>query len=125
MSSASGYLYIALTILFTVYGQVVIKWQAAQAGPLPAGVTEKLAFVLRLMFCNPWVFSGMCAAFLASLAWVAAMTRFPLSHAYPFMSMAFVLVLVLSGVLFDEAITWPKVVGMALIVAGIVVGSQG
>lgn len=120
-----SYLYIALTILFTVYGQVVIKWQAAQAGPLPAGAGEKLLFLLRLVFLNPWVMSGLFAAFLASLAWVAAMTRFPLSHAYPFMSLAFVLVLFLSAIFFQEPITWPKIVGMTLIVAGIVIGSQG
>ena len=30
-----SYVYIGFTILFTVYGQIVIKWQAANAGPLP------------------------------------------------------------------------------------------
>lgn len=120
-----SYLYIALTVVFTVYGQVVIKWQAAQAAPLPDGLLEKVGFLLRLVLFNPWILSGLFAAFLASLAWLAAMTRFPLSHAYPFMSLAFVLVLFLSAVFFNEPVTWPKVVGMALIVAGIVVGSQG
>lgn len=120
-----NYLYIALTIIFTVYGQIVIKWQAGQAGALPAGALDKTAFLLRLVFFNPWILSGLFAAFLASLAWMAAMTRFPLSHAYPFMSLAFVLVLFLSAFFFNEPITWPKIVGMILIVAGIVVGSQG
>lgn len=120
-----NYSYIALTVLLTVYGQLVIKWQAAQAGPLPAGSGEKLAFLLRLMLLNPWVLSGLFAAFLASLTWAAAMTRFPLSHAYPFMSLAFVLVMFFSALFFHEPITWPKVVGMTLIVAGIVIGSQG
>lgn len=120
-----NYLYIVLTIVLTVYGQVVIKWQAAQAGALPDGTVDKFVFLLRLVFFNPWILSGLFAAFLASLAWVAAMTRFPLSHAYPFMSLAFVLVLFLSALFFHEPVTWPKVVGMVLIVAGIVVGSQG
>lgn len=120
-----SYLYIALTILFTVYGQVVIKWQAAQAGPLPPDLFGKLTFLLRLVIFNPWVLSGLFAAFLASLAWMAAMTKFPLSHAYPFMSLAFVLVLILSALFFHEPLTWPKVVGMVCIVAGIVIGSQG
>lgn len=120
-----NYLYIALTILFTVYGQIVIKWQASQAGPLPSGAIDKITFLLRLVLLNPWVLSGLFAAFLASLAWAAAMTKFPLSHAYPFMSLAFVLVLFLSAVFLNEPVTWPKLLGMALIVAGIVIGSQG
>lgn len=119
-----NYLYILLTIVFTVYGQLVIKWQVGKAGALPANLDGKIVFLLRL-FLNGWVFSGFLAAFLASLAWMAAMTKFDLSHAYPFMSLAFVLVLVLSGILFHEPITWYKIAGMILIVAGIIVGSQG
>ena len=119
-----SYVYIGLTILFTVYGQMVIKWQAANAGPLPEDFSDKTLFLFRLVF-NPWVMSGLVAAFLASLAWMAAMTKLPLSHAYPFMSLAFVLVLFFSAVFFQEPLTWPKVAGMALIIGGIIVSSQG
>lgn len=120
-----SYVYIALTVMLTVYGQIIIKWQAAQAGPLPIGVGDKFSFLLRLVFLNPWVLSGLFAAFLASLTWAAAMTKFPLSHAYPFMSLAFVLVLFLSALFLNEPLTWPKLVGMAFIVSGIIIGSKG
>lgn len=119
-----SYFYIALTILFTVYGQIIIKWQAELAAPLPTGIVKKLAFLLKLSF-NPWVLSGLFAAFLAALAWMAAMTRLPLSHAYPFVSLSFVLVLFSSYIFFHEPLTWPKIAGMVFIVVGIVIGSQG
>jgi multidrug transporter EmrE-like cation transporter len=119
-----NHLYIALTIIFTVYGQIIIKWQVASAGPLPSGLVERGLFLFNLLL-NPWIISGFVAAFLAAMAWMAAMTKFDLSYAYPFMSLAFIFVLVLSGVFFQETVTVPKVIGMALIVAGIVVGSQG
>jgi uncharacterized membrane protein len=48
-----------------------------------------------------------------------------LSHAYPFMSMNFVFVLLLSGWLLNEPITFQKVFGVALIVLGTVVASSG
>ena len=56
---------------------------------------------------------------------MAAMTKFEISHAYPFMSLNFVLVLLLSAVFFNETITLLKVAGLALIILGIIVGSQG
>jgi len=118
-----GYIYIALTILFTVYGQMVLKWQVGLAGPLPGGSVEKVTFLLWLLL-NPWVLSGFCAAFLASLAWMAAMTKFQLSYAYPFMSLNFVLVLGLSVWLFQEPVSAAKVAGIVLVVLGIIVGSQ-
>lgn len=120
-----SYLYVLLTIVLTVYGQVVIKWQAILAGELPAGGAAKGVFLLRLAFLNPWVLSGLLSAFLASLCWMAAMTRLPLSHAYPFVSFSFVLVVLSGALFFHEPLTWPKVAGMICIVAGIVIGSQG
>ena len=53
------------------------------------------------------------------------MTKFELSYAYPFTSLSFVLVLVASALFFREAITVPKVLGLALIVVGIILGSRG
>ena len=119
-----SYVYIFFTILLTVYGQIIIKWQVRNAGILPEDVADKVWFMLKLLV-NPWVVSALLAALLASVAWMAAMTRLDLSRGYPFMSLAFVLVLILSGFLFNEPITTPKIVGIILIVLGIVVGSQG
>jgi len=56
---------------------------------------------------------------------MAAMTKLELSYAYPFMSLAFVLVLFLSAILFHEAVTVPKVLGLLLIIAGLIVASRG
>ena len=119
-----SYLYIFGTILFTVYGQLVIKWQMAKAGALPNIFSEKIIFLLQ-MFFNLWILSAFLSAFVASLCWMAAMTKFKLSYAYPFMSLSFVLVLVLSGLFFHEAITLPKLLGVLFIMAGIIIGVQG
>jgi multidrug transporter EmrE-like cation transporter len=120
----SGYLYIAGTILLTVYGQLILKWQVGRAGSLPADMMEKVLFLARLLL-NLWVLSGFAAAFLASMCWMAAMSKFPLSHAYPFMSLAFGLVLVLSAVFFHEPLTLSKALGLAFVIVGIVIGSRG
>lgn len=115
-----GYIYIALTLLFTVYGQLILKWQIAKAGSLPTNLTGKIGFLFS-QFTNPWILSGFVAAFLASLTWMAAMTRFDLSHAYPFMSLAFVIVLIFSIAFLGEPITWTKVAGTVIVIAGLIV----
>jgi len=119
-----GYVYVAFTVVLTVYGQMILKAQILAAGPAPEDGLDKLWFIGRLLL-NLWVLSGFAAAFLASLAWMAAMTKLDLSHAYPFMSANFVIVLVLSAFFFNEPLTPMKVIGLGLIIAGIVVGSQG
>ncbi|MBJ7313315.1 EamA family transporter [Rugamonas sp. CCM 8940] len=119
-----NYLYIALTIALTVYGQIAIKMQVLQAGELPADGGGKLAFLLRLLL-NPWIVSAFAAAFLASIAWMGAMTKFQLSHAYPFMSLNFVIVLALSAWLFHEPMSMTRLIGVTLICVGTVVAAQG
>ncbi len=118
------YLYIVATIGFTVYGQLILKWRITSFGPLPTDIVEKLKFLISLLF-DPAIFSGFAAAFLASLAWMAAMTKFDLSHAYPFMSLNFVVVLLLSGWLLNEPVTLQKTFGIALIVLGTIVAARG
>lgn len=119
-----SYFYILCTILLTVYGQMIIKWQVIHAGPFPDSADEKVWFLLRLVI-NFWVISAFCAALLASVTWMAAMTKLQLSHAYPFMSLAFVFVMLLSGWLFNEPITTLKLIGLALVILGLIIGSQG
>ncbi len=117
---ALGHLFIALCLFFTVYGQLVLKWQIGGAGPLPAGGPDKLVFLLK-QFLNPWIFSGFVSAFVASLAWMAAMTRFELGYAYPFMSLAFVIVMLFGVAFLGEPVSWAKVIGTLMVVAGLIV----
>jgi len=119
-----SYLFVFITVFLTVYSQIVIKWQVVAAGAFPAATPDRLWFLAKLLV-NPWVVSALAAGLLAVVSWMAAMTKLELSHAYPFMSLAFVLVLVLSAMVFDEPVTAPKLIGLALITAGIIVGSQG
>jgi len=114
------YLYIALTLLFTVYGQLILKWQISKVGQLPESLQGKVLFLLS-QFLNPWILSGFASAFLASLAWMAAMTKFELCEAYPFMSLAFVFVMIFSITFLGENLSLTKVIGTAMVVSGLVI----
>ncbi len=118
-----GYVYIFGTVFFTVYGQLILKWRITQYGQLPAEAWDKFYFLAKL-FLDPFLLSGLGAAFVASLFWIAAMTKFDVSYAYPFMSLAFVLVLALSAWFFKEPLTLNKILGMAFIILGIIVSSR-
>ncbi len=117
------YLFPVATLLLTVYGQLVVKWQVERAGPRPDDLGGQLQFVGRLVV-NPWVISVFVAAFLAAASWMLALTHFELSRAYPVMSLSFALVLFGSALWFSEALTWPKVAGVAIIALGLIVSSQ-
>src|SRR5699024_9699872 len=98
-----GYLYIFATIAFTVYGQIMLKWRISKHAALPHEFVDKAVFLIKLLL-DPLILSGFLSAFVASMFWMAAMTKFDISYAYPFMSLSFVLVFLLSIVLFHEPV---------------------
>ena len=112
-----GYVYIFLTIIFTVYGQLVLKWRLNLKGAMPESFTAKLHYFWQILW-DWWVISSFASALVASFTWIAALTKFDLSFAYPFTSLAFLLVMFLSFYLFSEPLSWQKLVGTLLIVAG-------
>lgn len=116
--------YIVATVLLTVYSQLMMRWQVSLAGELPAGLVEKVWFVGRLLL-NPWVLSGVVATFCAGISWMMAMARFEISYAFPFVSLNYIIVLAAGYLLFGESFSAMKLVGTALVVAGLVVVAKG
>lgn len=115
------YLYIFGTLLFTVYGQIVLKWRlSGMKVILPENTIDKIIYLVKLVF-DPFIFSGFVAAFVASLFWMAAMTKFEITQAYPFMSLAPALIFLIGVLFLGEAMTLGKVLGLILIVVGIIV----
>jgi len=113
-----GYVYVAVTVGLTVLGQLLMKWQMGQVGPLPASAQQKIIFLFFLCF-RPAAFSALLCAYLGALSWMAALTRLPVSTAYPCTAMSYVLVMVCGWVLFDEMMSMTKIAGLTMIVVGI------
>lgn len=57
------------------------------------------------------MFLGFVSAFAASLFWMAAMTKFDITKAFTFMSLAPALAFLFGIPLLGEAFTWGKLIG--------------
>jgi len=115
--------YVFLTITSTVAGQLLLKRGMSQVGEVPREHGRILWFLLGA-FLNPQVFAALCLAFVASLGWMAAVSRLPLSYAYPFMAVTFPLVLVFSRFLFLEQISTLRWIGVFVIWFGVYLVSR-
>jgi len=118
-----GYLYIFLTILFTVYGQVILKWRISNLNwslTTTEGMGQMIVSYVKFLF-DPLIFSGFVSAFIASIFWMLAMTKFELTYAYPFMSLSPALVFVIGILVLGETFTMGKILGLLLIMIGILV----
>jgi drug/metabolite transporter (DMT)-like permease len=111
------------TIFLTLCGQLLIKWRVASI-VLPSGPIEKIGALLWLL-TDLWILAAIGSAFLAALLWMSAMTRLPLSIAYPFTSLSIVMVALFGALFMQEPITPAKAGGVLLVGLGLLVLARG
>ena len=118
-----GYLYVIFTILFTVYGQVILKWRISDLNwslDMTGGIGKMIVSYMKFLF-DPLIFSGFISAFIASVFWMLAMTKFELTYAYPFMALSPALVFIIGIFVLVETFTIGKVLGLLVIMIGIII----
>jgi multidrug transporter EmrE-like cation transporter len=71
------------------------------------------------MATNPLLLLGIAVFGVSTLLWLLALSKADLSFAYPFLSLTYMAVLVGGAVLFNERITIPRILGFAIIIAGV------
>lgn len=110
------YMLLAVALVFNAVANVLMK-----AGMRTAPQGDGAAAMLRHYLTSWPVLVGLLLFALNVLAYTQALTRIPLSVAYPLMtSLGFLIVVSASAYFFEEAITWVQGIGFVLIVAGVI-----
>lgn len=102
MLSMLNYLLLASTLILTVTGQLCQK---------QAAITHKGTLI--------WAGVALCCLAIGLICWLLVLQRLPLSLAYPFLSVNFIVVALCSRFIFKEQIHFINYVGIALIMSGI------
>lgn len=109
------------TVVLTVYGQVVTKWRVTHIAEQLTGAS--LMDRLLVYVLDPFIISAYVFTFGASLAWMIVVERFPLSLVYPlYIGMTIIIVTAIGVVVFREPFSASKLLAIALILTGIVIG---
>jgi drug/metabolite transporter (DMT)-like permease len=119
-----SYLLIAATIGLTVAGQLLVKAGMIEVGSFPGQLDQAWSFMFNTL-TNVKVLLGLTSAVLAALCWTAAVSVSDISFAYPFIALAIVLVLALSGLVFRESVPIARWMGVAIVCVGLVVAARG
>ncbi len=118
-----AYILIGLTILFTVGGQLLVKYGMTQVGKFPSSGSQILTFLWKAL-TNWKVFLGLLLAVFAAVAWMGAVSLSNISVAYPFMGLAIVLVLALSPIFFNESVRLTQWIGVLIVCTGLFITTR-
>jgi len=98
--------------LFIKHGVTVV---VGQAGSFPA---DLIGF-LKLVFYWP-VFLGLLIYFFFGIAWLKILSDVPVSYAFPFLSISYIVIILGSWWFLGETITFLKIIAIFLIIAGVI-----
>lgn len=122
--SPTGILLVLLTAGLTMAANLLLRAGIDGAGGFSvAGVADAVG-ALGKLFVQPLFSLGFVLYFLASVVWFRVVATEPLSLAYPVLvSCTFTLVTAGAVIFFAEPVTRRQLVGLAVILAGIVLVS--
>lgn len=112
------------TIFLMVYSQLVTKWRVQSLFDSGAEGQGEASRVMAYL-SDPYIISAYVAALAASVAWMFVVERNAISIAFPlYIGLTVALVAVGGVVLYGEPVTLARILSIALILAGVAIGSR-
>jgi drug/metabolite transporter (DMT)-like permease len=114
---------ILFTVLTNALAQILLKKGMLGMGHLDLKAAGFVGAAVQVIF-NPYVFTGLCVFVISMASHLVVLSRVELSFAYPFLSLAYVVVLAYAFFIFGENVGVMRTAGVALICAGTVLIAQ-
>ena len=105
---------IITSVAMSACAQLLLKMGV---GTAQTGATSGVAAGLTYL-ASPWVVGGLALYGLGAVVWLYVLARLPLSAAYPFVGLGFVLTMGLGALALGESLTLTRIAGTALIALG-------
>jgi multidrug transporter EmrE-like cation transporter len=121
--------WITWTLILTGVGlnaaaQLLLKVATRPLAHLAQFSADTLSASAVILFKSPSFWAGMVCYGVSVCVWLAALAKAPVSTAYPMLSLGYVAVAAVSFVWLGESMGPAKVLGIALICAGVVLVSR-
>jgi multidrug transporter EmrE-like cation transporter len=118
-----------LLILFSVglsgLAQVAFKLGVSAEPVRLAFADGSMLQILRAFALSPGVLIGLGMYGVGAVAWLSVLARTPLSLAYPFVGLSFIITALAGYWLFHETPVPARLIGTALVIAGVVLVGRG
>ena len=104
------------SILLGATGQFLFRLGMVHYGKVTVtGIWRQLVSIIF----TPAIFFGFLCFGVSSILWLVVISRWELSYAYPLVSLGYVIAILYGTLLLNESLTFPKILGSLLILAGI------
>jgi len=108
------------TVTFNSLAQVLLR-SGLKNVDIASMVSDRDFAQLAQAVTSPAVLGGIASFAVGLVFWFLAISRLPASVAYPMISLAYIVVVLLSWLFFNETIGWQKLTGTSAIIIGVAI----
>ena len=105
-------------VLLNAAAQLLLKAGTNRVGEFSFALENLVPIGSRLAF-SPFILGGLACYVVSVVVWILALSRVPVSVAYPMLSVGYVVNAVAAWILFGESLSMQKLVGIGFIVVGV------
>ena len=112
-----------VSVSLNALAQIGLRKTMLSVGPLPAFTSDVVRFLWSIGL-NPWFLGGMTCYALSIGLWLLVLAKAEVSLAYPLLSIGYLITAVVGYFYLGESVGYLRLIGIALICAGIVFVSR-
>lgn len=105
-------------VLLNAAAQLLLKAGTNRVGEFSFALENLVPIGSRLAF-SPFILGGLACYVVSLVVWILALSRVPVSVAYPMLSVGYVVNAVAAWMLFGESLSMQKLLGIGFIVIGV------
>jgi multidrug transporter EmrE-like cation transporter len=105
-------------VLLNAAAQLLLKAGASRLGDFAFSMANVVPVGTRIA-TSPHIAGGLACYAVSVVVWILALSRVPVSVAYPMLSIGYVVNAIAAWWLFGESLTAQKLVGIGFIIAGV------
>jgi multidrug transporter EmrE-like cation transporter len=117
------FVFLFASIFCAVLGQLLLKATVMKLDGVDFASGSFLPHLIKLL-TSPLFYLAMCVYFSSMILYLIALSKLELSLAYPMVAVNYAIILVCGKLFFNEKVTALRWIGVAFIIAGVVLVSR-
>ncbi len=114
-------------VLLNAFAQVLLKKGMLGIGYFEIqfqNLFQNLFPMIKKVAANSYILLGLGSYVISVAIWLLVLARVEVSYAYPFLSVGYVVVTLIGYFIFQESLSWIRVVGISIIIVGVILLSR-
>ena len=112
---------LVVSVVFAIAGQITLRAAMREVGRIGAREVSAAGETVRRAATEPRLWIGLILFGISALFWLVVLSRVPLSVAYPFVGVSYILIVLFARLFLHEHVPTLRWIGVLIVAVGIAI----